>query len=127
MRSVVVVITDVVLYEAFQMPLIQDDHMVEKIPAAVADPTFRHTVLPRTSETGPFGLNAEALHCIDHLRIKAGAAIKDEITGRRIVRERLAQLLNHPGTCRVLGHITMQNAPPVVPRQNSIRAENGLT
>jgi hypothetical protein len=37
MRSVIVIVTDVILHQAFEMPFIQDDHMVEQIPAAVAD------------------------------------------------------------------------------------------
>ena len=51
------------------MPFVENDHMVEQIPAAVADPALCNTVLPRASEVGPLWLDAEALHGIDHLRI----------------------------------------------------------
>src|ERR1035437_3495667 len=53
--------------------------MVEQIPATVTDPTLCDTVLPRTSETGPLWLDVEGLHGIDHLRIEAGTAIKDQV------------------------------------------------
>ena len=55
--------------------------MVKQIPAAVAHPTLGDTVLPWTSETGPLGLNAKALHCVDDFLIEARAAIKDQVAG----------------------------------------------
>jgi hypothetical protein len=62
MRSVLVVVTDVLVHQAFQMPFIQNDRMVEQITAAVANPTLSDTVLPRASEAGPLGLDAEAFY-----------------------------------------------------------------
>jgi hypothetical protein len=53
MRTVLVVVTDVLVHPALQKPFIQNDHMVEQIQAAVADSTFGNTVLPRASEAGP--------------------------------------------------------------------------
>src|ERR1022692_5236225 len=91
-----------------------DNHMVQQFAAATSDPTLRHTVLPRTSETGPLRLNTEALHRVGHLRVKSRVAIKDQIAGCRIVRERLAQLLVNPDTARVPCHIEMKNAPPIM-------------
>ena len=37
MRSVVVIIAHVLKHEAFQMPLVENDHMVEQISAAASD------------------------------------------------------------------------------------------
>src|ERR1035438_7763463 len=62
MSPVVVVVADVVIQQAFQMPFFQNNHVVEQIPAAVTDPAFGDTVLPWTSEAGPFRLSSEALH-----------------------------------------------------------------
>ena len=88
--------------------------MVEQIPAAVTDPALGDAVLPRTSEAGPLGLDAEALHGVDHLRIEAGTAIKDQVAGCGIIRECLTQLLNDPGAGWVLGHVAVQDSPPVM-------------
>jgi hypothetical protein len=49
------VIVDVLNHEPFQVAFIEDDHMVEQVPTAVADPAFGNTVLPRTSEAGSLG------------------------------------------------------------------------
>jgi len=87
------------------MPLIHDDHMVEQIAAAIADPALRNSVLPRTAETGPLGLDAKALYRVDYFLVELSAAIEDQIARRGVVRERLAQLLNHPSTARVIGHV----------------------
>ena len=70
MRSIFMVVPDVFVHQPFQMPLIHHDHMVDQITAAVANPALGNAVLPRTSEADPFGLDAEALHCVDHLLIE---------------------------------------------------------
>jgi hypothetical protein len=48
MRSVFVIVANVLTHQAFQMPLIQHNYMVKQIAAAVADPAFGHAVLTRT-------------------------------------------------------------------------------
>jgi hypothetical protein len=42
MRSVLVVAADVLSHEAFQMPLVQNDHMIQQVPSAVPHPAFRN-------------------------------------------------------------------------------------
>ena len=46
MRSTFVVLPDVVVHEAFQMPLIENDDVVEQVAAAVSYPPSRNTILP---------------------------------------------------------------------------------
>src|ERR1035441_2133653 len=65
------------------MALIRDNHMVQQFSAATTDPTLRHTVLPRTSETGPLRLNTEALHCVGHFFVKIRAASSAELSSPR--------------------------------------------
>jgi len=57
------------------MALVENDHLVEQIAAAVADEALGNAVLPRTAEAGSFGLDTEALYHVDHLGIEAGAAV----------------------------------------------------
>jgi hypothetical protein len=70
MRSVVVVVTDILVKQAFQVPFIQNDYRVKQILSAIANPTLCDTVLPRTSEAAPLGQNAEALHGVDDFSLK---------------------------------------------------------
>jgi len=113
MCSVVVVVKDVLIQQAFQMPFIQDNHMVEQIPAAVANPTLGNTVLPWTSETGPLWPNAKALHCVDDFLIEICALIEDQVARRGVIGECLAQLLDNPGAA-MLRHIAVENSPPIM-------------
>jgi hypothetical protein len=114
MSSVHVVIADVLIHEAFQMTFVENDRMVKLVAAAVPDSTLRNTVLPWTSEAGPLGLDAEAPRRLDHFFIELCAAIEDKITRRRFVRKCLTQLLNNPGTTRMLRDVAGQDAPPVM-------------
>ena len=114
MSSILVVVTNVLIHKASQMLFVHDDHTVEQIPAAVADPALGNAVLPRTSKAGPLRLDAEGLHGVDRLRVEAGTAIKHQVAGRGVVWERLAQLLDYPRAGRVLCHITVQDTAPVM-------------
>ena len=95
MCPVVVVVTDVFIHQAFQMPFIENDHMVEQITAAVADPTLGNAILPRASEAGSLRFDTEALDRFDHFGVEVCTAIKDQVAGSGVIRERLAQLLNN--------------------------------
>ncbi len=44
--SVGVVVVDVITQQAMQVPLIQDDHVIEKFPASTADPSLGDPILP---------------------------------------------------------------------------------
>jgi len=114
MRPALMVIADVIVHQALQMPFIHDNHMVEKIASAVADPSFSDTILPRTTETRSFWLNAEALHRAYDVGTKSGVPVEDQILWRRVVRKCLAQLLNDPCARRVPGHIAVEDSPPVM-------------
>ena len=90
MRSVVVVVTEVLDHQSFQMPFIDNDQMVEQVLATGADPALCDTVLPRALEVCPLGLDAKALHRADYFFIEVCTPIEDKISGSRIVRECLA-------------------------------------
>ena len=76
MCSVVMVVPDVLNHQAFQITLIEDDHMIEQIPAAVANPALSNAVLPRTPEAGPFRLDTQSLDSTDDLFINLVARSK---------------------------------------------------
>jgi hypothetical protein len=109
-----VVVADVVFHQAFRMLLVDDDHMVQQVPPATPDPALGNTILSRTSETSPLGLNAEVLDRSDNLYAKVGGSIEDQVAGSRIVGKCLAQLLNHPIGARTPGGIEVQNSSPIM-------------
>jgi len=89
-RPVVVVVTHVLVHQAFQMPFIENDHVVKQIVAAVADPALGDTVLPRTAELVRLGLMSKLFRVSITSSLELRATIKDQIVGCRVVRKRLA-------------------------------------
>jgi hypothetical protein len=61
------------------MALIQNDHMVKQVSAAVAYPSLCNAILPRTAKAGSLWLDPKALDRIDDLFIKVAAAIEDQL------------------------------------------------
>lgn len=114
MCPILVVVANVLVHQTFQMPLVQDDHMIEQITAAVTDPALGDTVLPRTSEAGSFGLDAESLQGVDDFFVEVRTSIKDHVARSRVVGERFAQLLDDPGAGGMFRHIKMKGTPPVM-------------
>lgn len=114
MCSILVFVADVLGHKAFQMTFVEYNDMVEEIPTAVADESFGNTVLPRASEAGALRLDTEAPHRVDHFRREIRATVKDQMLRCGIVRKGLPQLLRHPGTRWMPGHIAVKNSPPVV-------------
>src|SRR6516162_8884312 len=59
MSSVLMVVAQVGRQESFEMPLIQDYHVVQQVASATSHPTLSNTVLPRTAKGLPMSLTAE--------------------------------------------------------------------
>jgi hypothetical protein len=112
--SIIVVVADVLIHEALQMSLVENDHVVEKISTTVADEALRDAILPWALKAGSFGFDVEAHAGLNDLYIEIGSSIENQITRRRIVRKRLTQLLNYPGAHGTRRHVAMKDPPPVV-------------
>ena len=63
MCPVLMVIERVGSHQPFEMPLIQDDHVVKEIASATAHPAFSNTVLPRTAKGRASWLAPDVPHC----------------------------------------------------------------
>ena len=49
MTAVLVVVAEVQAHEPYEMPFAEDNDVLEKLSAAVPDPAFSGSVLPRTA------------------------------------------------------------------------------
>ena len=76
-RPVVMVVSDVLLHESFQMALVEHDDMVEEIAAASANPAFGHAVLPGTANGSANRDDAQTLYGLQNLTMESVLAIKD--------------------------------------------------
>lgn len=54
MRSVVVVIADVLIHQSVEMSLVEHDDMIKQVSSAISNPTFCDAVLLWATETGSF-------------------------------------------------------------------------
>lgn len=108
MRSVLVVIADVIGHEPLQMTFVEDDHVVKQIPAAVANKSLGHAVLPRTLETRSLRCDAKALDRLDHIEVEVGSAVAQK---RRpsFGWFRIPRRLSHPAQHRLLGDVIAEH------------------
>ncbi len=114
MRSVVVVVTEVLVHKTLQVPLIENDDMIQEVSSTIPDPALGNAVLSRASEAGSFGLNTETLYGAQHLVIEVCGSVKDQIFWRGVVGKCFPQLLRNPSTAWMSGHIAMKNSPSVM-------------
>src|ERR1035438_524369 len=96
------------------MPLIHYNHVIDQVTAAAANPSLSDAILPRTSEAGPLGLDAEAFHCVDHLVVEVCCTVEDQVTRDRIVWKGFTQLLDDPRAGRVFGDAAAQDSAPIM-------------
>jgi hypothetical protein len=69
------------------MPLVENDDVIEQVPAATTHETFCHAVLPRAAEAGLLRFDDEALDGADDLFAEVRSAVEDQILRRFVVRE----------------------------------------
>jgi len=77
-RPIFVVIVDVVFQQSSQVPLVQNDHVVERIPTHTSDPTLGDAVLPRTSKSRSDRFCAVLFDGRDDVSRELGIAVKDQ-------------------------------------------------
>jgi len=96
MCPILVVVTDILSKQPFQMPLVQDDDMIQQVSAAAANPSLGNAVLPRTRKavrTGSLPMPfANDTTSFAEFRI----AVEEQEAVCRRVRTRFAHLLHDP-------------------------------
>ena len=83
-RPVLVVVTDVLAHQAFQMSFVYYDDMIQQVAATVADEALGDAVLPRAAEAGPLGLDPGALDRADNFFAEVRGTVEDQILRREI-------------------------------------------
>jgi len=84
MATVLVVVVDVQTHEADEMPLAEDDHVLEELATTAPDPPLGGSVLPWAAIRDANGIDAERPH-ERHDRAEDCIAIEDQILRRRVV------------------------------------------
>ena len=70
MRPVLVVVAHILRHQPLQMPLIQDDHVVQQVSSAAPHPTLSNPVLPRAAKGSACWVASHFLHRRHHIATK---------------------------------------------------------
>jgi hypothetical protein len=70
------VVKQVRRHKPFEMPLIQDDHVIKQIVPAASNPTFSNTVLPRTAKGRASWLASDVPHSRNDIISKLCVAVE---------------------------------------------------
>ena len=82
MRTFLVVVADVFGHQTLQMPLVENNHMVEQVSSATTDETFGNPILPGTSEAGSLRRDVEVLDGLHDIIIELRTIIEDQVLWR---------------------------------------------
>jgi len=109
-----VIVLDVRREHAPEVRLVQDDHVVEALPADRADHALNIRILPGTRRCrNDFGDADASDAALEHGAIDA-VSIAVQPAGSRVVRKGLDHLLRGPLGRGMRGDVGMQDAPAVV-------------
>jgi hypothetical protein len=114
MRARLMVIGEVVGQDAAQMSFAEDQNVIQTLAADRADEALRERVLPRTLRRRKDFVDAHALHSMPKRRAVDLITVAQEIRGRGLVREGVHDLLGGPVRGGVLGHVEVDDAPPMM-------------
>jgi len=114
MRPVLMVIEQVGRHQSFEMPLIQDYHVVQQVASATSHPALSNTVLPRTAKGRASWLAPHLLHSRNHIGAKLCVAVEQQESVRLLVGPCFSQLLDYPKRMGISRNIEMQDLAPVV-------------
>lgn len=114
--SVVVgeVVGEVLAQDPQQVPFVDDDHVVEALPADAANQTFAVRVLPGRPCGGHDLLDSRRLDDLREVITVDPVAIADEESRRGIPWERVPDLLSGPNGRWMLGGVDVEDAAAVV-------------
>jgi len=124
MRAGPVIVREVRGQDASQVPLAENDDMVQALASYGANEALREGILPRAARGREDFLDPHALHSVPKLLTVDPVA--QEIARRGVVREGVHDLMGGPEGGRVLGHVEVNDAPAMV-REHDENEEDAQT
>src|SRR5215470_12357174 len=115
MRPVMVVVADVLGQEPFQMPLIQNDHMIQQVSTATSHPALRNTILPRATESGAHGPASHLCRGRHHVIAKLRVTVEQQKSMGRSIGPSFPHLLHDPECVRILCDVEAKYLAPIMP------------
>ena len=116
--SRLVVVAEIRRQGSLEMASVQDDVVVEALPADRANESLYVRILPGALRYGEKLLHAQRFDSQSNFSTVPSVPIAEEVTGRVSVCERLEDLLRGPRRSWMLGHIKMQHLATIVFQDN---------
>lgn len=111
MSSVFVVVAHVFFQQPPQVPLVENDHVVEQVPPYAANPALRNSVLPGAAESGSNRLAAHRLYAGNDVGSELCVAIENQETMRLLgICPSIVQLQRDPERAGITSNIEMQDS-----------------
>lgn len=85
--AVLVVVVDVRGEQPFQMRFVEGNHLIQQFATAAADPPLGNTILPRTTDGSPHGLDVHGANRVGHFDAILGIVVEEEKLGGRFIGE----------------------------------------
>ena len=81
--AVLVVVVDIRGEQPFQMRFIDGNHLIQQFAPAATDPALSNTILPRTTDGSPHGMDVHRANRVGHFDAILGVVVEEEkLAGR---------------------------------------------
>ena len=114
MRTVLMMVTNILREQSLQMVFIQRNHVVQQVSSAASHPALRDPILPWTPEGSSLGNDPCGFHRCNDLEPKLLITIKDQVFVRGFKWKRLPQLLDDPSAPRMPRDVDVQDSSTIV-------------
>ena len=114
MRSIVVIVANIIGKKSFQVSLVHRNDVIEQITAAAFHPALGHSVLPGTPDRGSHAGDSQGANGRPYFQAVFLIVIKQQELRGRFVRKRFSQLLRDPTAGGMTGDVEVRNLSPVM-------------
>ena len=118
MRPGVVVVLNICPKDLIQVPLVEDDEVIQTFSSDRANNSFSKGVLPSRSRSDEYFIDVHGFHPVDeHLPVDL-VPIADRVFWLAVVRKRCGDLVSRPASCWMTRDVEMDDVPPVVSKDD---------
>jgi len=115
MRAVMVIVADILSHEPFQMPCVQNNHMIQQVSSAASYPALRNPVLPWTTECGAHWQAPHPSRKRHHVIAKLRVAVEQQEFMDRSIGPGFSHLLRDPECVGISRDIEAKYRAPIMP------------
>ncbi len=105
------IVAEVLSNQRPQVSYVGYDHAVQQFRPTTPHPSFGHTILPGTLIGRPDQFATHRSEDLGRLSLVLPVSIQDQVARHGVIGKSLAQLLHHPGACRMLRGVKVEGFP----------------